>query len=66
MTSHKAKQKMISKEDKNKKILFFVERKFENSMKENIELTNFKLVDQIKGFNYSQGKNKIINIYANF
>lgn len=66
LTSHKAKQKMISKEDKNKKILFFVERKFENSIKENIELTNFKLVDQIKGFNYSQGKNKIINIYANF
>ena len=66
LTSHKAKQKMIGKEDKNKKILFFVERKFENSIKENIELSNFKLVDQIKGFNYSQGKNKIINIYANF
>ena len=46
--------------------IFSICGEFENSIKENIELTNFKLVDQIKGFNYSQGKNKIINIYANF
>ena len=28
--------------------------------KTNKEITNFKLVDQINGFNYSQGKTKII------
>ena len=50
----------------NKKILFFVEQKFEDSILNNKKLLNFRLVDEIKGFNYSQGKNKTIKIYANF
>ena len=66
LTSHKAKQKMIGKEDENKRILFFIEKEFEDSIKQNKEISNFKLVDQINGFNYSQGKTKIIKVYANF
>ena len=42
------------------------QQEFEDSIKQNKEISNFKLVDQINGFNYSQGKTKIIKVYVNF
>ena len=66
LTSHKALQRDISNYDQNKKILYLVEQNFEDSILNNKELSNFRLVDEIKGFNYSQGKTKLIKVYANF
>ena len=59
LTSHKALQRDISNYDQNKKILYLVEQNFEDSILNNKELSNFRLVDEIKGFNYSQGKTKL-------
>ena len=66
LTSHKAKKRIITKFDENKKILFFLEAEFESSIIQDEKFAKYKLVDQIKGFNYSQGKTKLIKVYANF
>lgn len=66
LTSHKAKKRIITKFDENKKILFFLEAEFESSIIQDEKFAKYKLVDQIKGFNYSQGKIKLIKVYANF
>ena len=66
LTSHKAKKNKINKNENNKKILYLIEQDFENSEIKSNKLSNFKLVDEIEGFNYSQGKTKLIKVYANF
>ena len=66
LTSHKAKKHQETYKLKNKKILYLVEKDFEDSTLDNNKFINFRLVDEIKGFNYSQGKTKLIRVYANF
>ena len=66
LTSHKAKKVHINHHDKNKKTLYLVEKKFEDKSNKSMEFLGFKLIDEIKGFNYSRGKDKIIRVYANF
>ena len=66
LTSHKAKKHKETYKLKNKKILYLVEKDFEDSTLDNSKFRNFRLVDEIKGFNYSQGKTKLIRVYANF
>ena len=66
LTSHKSKKHKETYKLKNKKILYLVEKDFEDSTLDNNKFRNFRLVDEIKGFNYSQGKTKLIRVYANF
>ena len=67
-TSHKTEKMNIldikKSEIKEKKILYIVTDNYSNEVEKNF--LNFKKIDEIKGFNYSQGKDKLIKIYKNY
>ena len=67
-TSHKTEKMNIldikKSEIKEKKILYIVTDNYSNEVEK--DFLNFKKIDEIKGFNYSQGKDKLIKIYKNY
>ena len=67
-TSHKTEKMNIidieNSEIKEKRILYIVTDNYSNEVEK--KFLNFKKIDEIKGFNYSQGKDKLIKIYKNY
>ena len=67
-TSHKAEKMNIidlkTNEIKEKRILYIVTDNYSNEVEK--KFLNFKKIDEIRGFNYSQGKDKLIKIYKNY
>ena len=67
-TSHKTEKMNIidikKSEIKEKKILYIVTDNYSNEVEK--KFLNFKKIEEIKGFNYSQGKDKLIKIYKNY
>lgn len=51
-------------EIKEKRILYIVTDNYSNEVEK--KFLNFKKIDEIRGFNYSQGKDKLIKIYKNY
>lgn len=67
-TSHKAEKMNIidinTNEIKEKRILYIVTDNYSNAVEK--KFLNFKKINEIKGFNYSQGKDILIKIYKNY
>ena len=51
-------------EIKEKRIFFIVTDNYSNEVEK--KFLKFKKIDEINGFNYSQGKDKLIKIYKNY
>ena len=51
-------------EIKEKRILYIVTDNYSNEVEK--KFLNFKKINEIKGFNYSQGKDILIKIYKNY
>jgi hypothetical protein len=51
-------------EIKEKRILYIVTDNYSNAVEK--KFLNFKKINEIKGFNYSQGKDILIKIYKNY
>ncbi len=67
LTSHKSKKKNL-KEYKNEilsqKILYIVSDEYSDFVNDET-FSDFKLIDEFNGFNYSQGKNIVIKFFLN-
>ncbi len=69
LISHKSQKiepsKVLSEDLKIKKILFIISNEYSKMMEVDERYSEFKLIDQFVGFNYSQGKGVLVKIFEN-
>ena len=68
LTSHKSSNSssiLNYKKEKEEKILLIVTDAISKNIKDNENFSEFSLIEEFTGFNYSKGKNVILKVYKN-